>query len=267
MSDALNCWSSDDPRQQQRGAREPALLAGVARQVVREYDADPDQVHVVGASSGAGGAVILAATYPDIFATASSVAGGEYGLNQVDPDHPGATPPDYTARQAWSQMGERARHVPLLIIQGDEDAIVPPLVGTRLAEQWAAVSDQVDDGLLNDSLDLVEESRSRHRWAPPAVHLSTSDPFAAWVLCNPLSRHDRAGTSGELVVGELYEQIAQRRRELGLRQVDLAELAGVSERFVRLLESGEASDTGLELDVRRLQRRVQLRIGSSTVRR
>lgn len=38
-----------------------------------------------------------------------------------------------------------------------------------------------------------------------------------------------------------HDQIAVRRRELGLRQVDLAELAGVSERFVRLLESGKAS--------------------------
>lgn len=36
-------------------------------------------------------------------------------------------------------------------------------------------------------------------------------------------------------------QLAQRRRELGLRQVDVAELAGVSERFVRLLESGKES--------------------------
>lgn len=34
---------------------------------------------------------------------------------------------------------------------------------------------------------------------------------------------------------------AERRRELGLRQVDLASLAGVSERFVRQLEGGKAS--------------------------
>lgn len=37
------------------------------------------------------------------------------------------------------------------------------------------------------------------------------------------------------------EQLRARRRELGLRQVDVAELAGVSERFVRLLESGKGS--------------------------
>lgn len=155
---AINCWNSADPREQHRHTGEPALLAGVAREVVETYGADPDQVHVAGASSGAGTAVILGATHPDVFATVTSVAGGEYGLNQVDPDDPGSTPPDYTARQAWSQMGDRARQVPLLVIQGEEDEVVPPVVATRLVEQWTAVGDLVDDGLLNDSPETVEET-------------------------------------------------------------------------------------------------------------
>lgn len=154
----LNCWNSADPREQQRYQGEPALLAGIAREVVALYNADPAQVHVAGASSGAGTAVILGATYPDVFATVTSVAGGEYGLNQVDPDDPGATPPAYTARQAWAQMGDRARQVPLLVIQGEDDTVVPPIVATRLVEQWTAVGDLVDDGLLNDSLTLTEAS-------------------------------------------------------------------------------------------------------------
>ena len=160
FSSLINCWNSADPREQHRYSGEPALLAGIARQVVLEYNADPEQVHVAGASSGAGAAVILAATYPDVFATATSVAGGEYGLNQVDPGDPDSTPPSYTARQAWSQMGDRARHVPLLVIQGGVDDVVPPIVAARLVEHWTAVSDLVDDGLLNDSLDLVEETTS-----------------------------------------------------------------------------------------------------------
>lgn len=158
FSNALNCWNSADPRNQQRHSGEPALLAGVAGQVVEEYNADSNHVHVAGASSGAGTAVILAATYPDIFATASSVAGGEYGLNQVDPDDPDSVPPHHTAYQAWSQMGDRARKVPLLVIQGEDDEVVTTIVATRLVEQWAAVSDLVDDGLLNDSLNLIEET-------------------------------------------------------------------------------------------------------------
>lgn len=154
----INGWNSTDPREQHRYNGEPALLAGVAQQVVEAYNADPAQVHVAGASSGAGAAVILAVTYPDVFATVTSVAGGEYGLNQVNPDNPNSTPPDYTARQAWSQMGDRARQVPLLVIQGEEDAVVPPLVATRLVAHWTAVSDFVDDDLLNDSLNLLEKT-------------------------------------------------------------------------------------------------------------
>lgn len=158
FKDMVNCWESDDPREQHRDSGEPALLAGVARQVLETYHADPAQVHVAGASSGAGTAVILAATYPDIFATATSVAGGEFGLNQVDFDDPDTTPPAYTARQAWSQMGDRQRQVPLLVVQGEDDAVVPPLLATRLVAHWSAVHDLVDDGLLNSSLELVEEA-------------------------------------------------------------------------------------------------------------
>ena len=171
----LNCWNSGDPREQHRNAGEPALLAGVARQVIEMYHADPTRVHVAGASSGAGTAVILAATYPDVFATATSVAGGEYGLNQVDPDDPDATPPRYTARQAWAQMGERARPVPLLVVQGEQDQVVPPLVGQRLVQHWGAVADLVDDGLLNSSLTLetqrtsVPAADSRHPYTHTVV--------------------------------------------------------------------------------------------------
>lgn len=156
----IACWNSKDPRHQQRDTGEPALLAGVARQVVEKYDADPDRVHVAGASSGAGTAVILAATYPDVFATATSVAGGEYGLNQVDPDNPDATSPLDTAIQARAQMGDHARQVPLLVIQGEQDEVVPPLVATRLVEHWTTVSDLADDGLPNDSLQPTEEAVS-----------------------------------------------------------------------------------------------------------
>lgn len=160
FASALNCWNSADPREQHRYRGEPALLAGVARQVVQEYGADPSRVHVAGASSGAGAAVILGATYPEVFATVTSVAGGEYALNQVDPEDPGATPPEYTARQAWAQMGVRARAVPLQVIQGDEDEVVPPLVAGRLAVQWTVVADFVDDGLVNRSLGLRSATKT-----------------------------------------------------------------------------------------------------------
>jgi len=37
------------------------------------------------------------------------------------------------------------------------------------------------------------------------------------------------------------DDVRQRRKELGLTQVEAADLAGVSERFVRLVEAGKVS--------------------------
>ncbi|MTK03409.1 PHB depolymerase family esterase [Micromonospora sp. CP22] len=198
----IACWNSADPREQQRHTGEPALLAGVARQVVEEYDADPAQVHVAGASSGAGTAVILAATYPDVFATVTSVAGGEYGLNQVDPDDPDSTSPLDTARQAWAQMGERARQVPLLVIQGERDEVVPPLVATRLVAHWTAVGDLVDDGLPNDSLALTEETVSvpadagRHAYTHSTITTSDGSSLVEAYLVQGMG-HAWPGPNGE----------------------------------------------------------------------
>ena len=175
FADTINCWESAEPQNQQRGIGEPELLAGVARQVIDEFNADPDQVHVSGASSGAGTAVILGATYPDIFATATSVAGGEYGLNQVDPDNPDALAPSETAKQAWAQMGSRARQVPLLVVQGDQDEIVPTLVATRLVQQWAAVNDLALNGVLDGDIDAVADEVTE--FAPDGRHPYTQSTF------------------------------------------------------------------------------------------
>lgn len=41
--------------------------------------------------------------------------------------------------------------------------------------------------------------------------------------------------------GSFASDVRDRRRELDLTQADAAELAGVSERFVRLVESGKQS--------------------------
>lgn len=202
LRSSINCWNSADPREQQRGAGDPALLAGVAREVVARYNADPANVHVTGASSGAGTAVILGATYPDVFATVTSVAGGEYGLNQVDPDDPDATPPEYTAGQAWAQMGARARRVPLLVVQGEDDEIVPPLVATRLVAQWVAVGDLLDDGRLNSSIDPAEVTThvkaadGRHAYTRTVVTAADGSVLAESYLVEGMG-HAWPGPEGE----------------------------------------------------------------------
>jgi len=175
FANKINCWNSIEPAHQLRGTGEPALLAGVAQQVIDEFNADPNQIHVSGASSGAGTAVILGATYPDIFASVTSVAGGEYALNQVNADAPQDLPPQSTGKQAWAQMGTHARPVPLLVVQGDADDVVPTLVADRLVEQWATVSDLATDGVLNGDVDDVADDVTEY--SPAGLHAYTQTTY------------------------------------------------------------------------------------------
>ncbi|MFE6888148.1 alpha/beta hydrolase family esterase [Streptomyces sp. NPDC057694] len=157
LRNLLRCWNAVQPAHQHRDKGEPSLIAGVTRDVVKKYHADATQVHVAGASSGAGLAVIMAVTYPDVYASAASLAGGEYAFDKVQPD-PDAVSPLDTAKLAHAEMGARARQVPLLIEQGSADTTVPPWMADRLASQWAAVDDLAPDGTLDGDVDDVPDA-------------------------------------------------------------------------------------------------------------
>lgn len=232
FANAINCWNSDDPGHQQRGTGEPGLIAGVVQDVIRTYSADASRVHVSGASSGAGTAVILGATYPDVFATVTSVAGGEYGLNRVDPDDPDATPPQETAEEAWEQMGDRGRHVPLLVLQGGSDEVVPELVGERLVQQWSAVGDLVDDRLLNDSLVLTATTTSvagepgRHAFEHTVYTAGDVDvPLIEYYLI-PEMGHAWPGPDGE---GEYTDPAGPDASEIAWRFAERHDLAAAED--------------------------------------
>lgn len=158
----IGCWSTDDPAHQRRGRGEPALVAGVTREVVETYGADPARVHVLGASSGAALAQIMAVTYPDLYATVMPLAGGEYTYQDVLPDPTAISAVD-TGKRAWAEMGSRARPVPALVVTGDEDDAVLPMYTDRLVTHWATIDDLAVDGRLDGDMDDVAESVRRVR--------------------------------------------------------------------------------------------------------
>ncbi|MEQ3553426.1 PHB depolymerase family esterase [Pseudonocardia nematodicida] len=159
------CWNSLSPEHQERDRGEPELLAGAIRQVVDTYGADPDRVHVAGASSGAGTAVIMGVTYPDLIATVTSVAGGEYRFHAAEDRLDTVTPVD-TARLARAEMGPRARQVPLLVVQGEQDDVVRPFMAERLVQQWLALGALVASG--RPEVDTVPTDVERVE--PPGGH-------------------------------------------------------------------------------------------------
>ena len=76
-------------------------VLGMAR---KEFNIDPDRIYLWGHSMGGGGTYHLAAKYPDIWA----------GLAVAAP----APPTDLNAL-------ERFRHIPILVMHGDEDKTIP----------------------------------------------------------------------------------------------------------------------------------------------
>jgi poly(hydroxyalkanoate) depolymerase family esterase len=72
------CWNWFLPEHQGREAGEPAAIAAITRKVAGAHDVDRDRIYVIGISAGADMATIMAATYPDLFAAGSALAGCAY---------------------------------------------------------------------------------------------------------------------------------------------------------------------------------------------
>ena len=78
----ISCWNFFLPENQHRDEGEPASLAGIVRDMLKNasrWTIDPQRIYVAGISSGGGATANLGATYPDLFAAIAVHSGGEYG--------------------------------------------------------------------------------------------------------------------------------------------------------------------------------------------
>jgi poly(hydroxyalkanoate) depolymerase family esterase len=151
------CWNWFRPAHQFRGQGEPAILAGIVRRVTQEtsnWRIDPERVYVLGISAGGAMSVVLAATYPELFAAVGVHSAPPYRsasspASALAAMHGRAMPPPIEASVLEAMP-------PMIIFQGTLDGTVSSGNGQRVADQWLAYHQH---GVDRAGLDAVGQPR------------------------------------------------------------------------------------------------------------
>src|SRR5438034_3049325 len=137
------CWNWFKASDQRRDQGEPAIIAGLVRELSLTYGLDQDRIYIAGLSAGGAMAVILGRTYPDMFAAVGVHSGLPYGAAHDLPSAFAAMPGSATADlrgehpesvPAWES------DVPTIVFHGDRDVTVHPSNGEQVATETIAIT-------------------------------------------------------------------------------------------------------------------------------
>ena len=137
------CWNWFKAGDQRRDQGEPAIVAGLVRELMLAYGLDRERIYVGGLSAGGAMAVIMGRAYPELFAAIGVHSGLPYGaahdlpsafaaMQQRDTSGPSIAPGENC--QAWR------RAIPTIVFHGDLDTTVHPCNGEKVVSQSTGAS-------------------------------------------------------------------------------------------------------------------------------
>ncbi len=146
------CWRWYESAHQHRGRGEPAMLTDIVAEVAASatgWRVDPRRVYVAGISAGGAMALILATTYPDVFAAAGVHSATAYrsatqGLGALGAmSARGSVSPISAASDAASGIDPGidpavGTMAPVVVVHGTDDRIVRSPNADRIVVQWLA---------------------------------------------------------------------------------------------------------------------------------
>ena len=141
-ANSSKCWNWFKSGDQHRDGGEPAIIAGLTRQIIKDYHIDARRVYVAGLSAGGAMATTMAQLYPDIYAAVGVHSGLALGAAQ---DIPSALAAMQGGSEPLAGLNKQPKapptlatgaKIPAIIFHGDRDTTVHPSNGERVAEQY-----------------------------------------------------------------------------------------------------------------------------------
>jgi len=134
-----NCWNWFDRAHQTRNGAEPALIAGIVRDITKNRAVLPRKVFVAGLSAGAAMAVILGHAYPEVFAAVAAHSGLPLGAAH-DVGSAFAAMQGRADEPVAAQLD--ARPVRTIVFHGDADSTVTVRNGAAIVDQAVTAFEQ-----------------------------------------------------------------------------------------------------------------------------